>query len=163
MRSTIPAIAAATLLTLALPVQAEPQDENTIEVAPRLDAQQWAQSVTNSLNGQLRHIEIDQYHRVPEAIIQIRFEIADGAPVNIRMVEPSGMKWLDKATLHSVSQMRDLPALPAAQEGWTVRANIISAKDARTAHRMMQGMRQSDATRMASADGNKEIVLTAGS
>ncbi|GGD62418.1 energy transducer TonB [Croceicoccus mobilis] len=162
MRPIIPTIAAATLLTFALPVQSEPQEGSTIEVAPRMSADQWAQSVSKSLNGQLRQIEIDQYHSVPEAIIQIRFEIADGVPVNVRMVEPSGMKWLDRATLHSVAQMRGLPDMPASLEGWTVRANIISAKDSRTAQRMMRGMQHSAATQMASAESTREIVLTAG-
>lgn len=158
MRPLATAAAAFALLAISAPGTAM-QDSNEPILVDAMTTARWANTVGHSLNHNLRNIKEDAFHaEVPNAILQVRFEVEDGQAVNVRMIRASGTRWLDKAATRAVADMDDLPALPAADRGRTIQANIVSARNSMASDRLMRELQRSEAERIASADVERTVL-----
>lgn len=155
--------AALTQPAAAQPANAEPANAGQENGAPILvdaapDAAQWSATASRRLDRNLHRARADMPPDIPDAIVQIRFELVDGQPANLRLMRSSGKPWLDRDAMEAIAAMDDLPALPAAFQGREVQANIITARHSYQARRLQRELHKSEAARLASAPDEAGVL-----
>lgn len=149
MKSTL-VVAGCLCMAAVPPASARTGDTAPILVDAGPSVEQWARNAGHELDRNLLRARADMPPDIPDAIVQIRFELVDGAPANLRLMRSSGKAWMDREAMDSVAAMNGLPALPRAYAGRTLQANIITARYSAGARRLQRELQRSEAARVAS-------------
>lgn len=164
MKKILACVAAAILLTGAAPTLAKKGKNPPILVDADMSSIQWSSELSRSLDRELLRIRPSARTGMPDALVQVRFEVQDGKAVNARMFRRSGDRWLDRQAMRSIQRLDNIPDVPSdAGNSRTVQANIITA-NSDTAYRTLNArLMDMEKARMASSRADRTVIaLTAG-
>lgn len=151
MRTILASAAALILLTGAAPGLAKQGKNQPILVDAAISPAQWAEDVSSRLDRNLRVMQSINSAERGDAIIQIRFDVVDGAATNLRMMHSSGVPYVDGLARLAVKRLTALPQIQD-QPRQEVLANILVASDPQGMDRLEQKLARSESLRLASAD-----------
>ncbi len=161
MKTILASVAAVILLTGTAPSLAK---QEPILVDAALPTAQWASEVTRDLDRELLRIRPSARTGLPNGLVQVRFEVQDGKPVNVQMHRRSGDSWLDRQAVRSIERLDNVPDVPGASAyPQVVQANIITANSDRAYRELSDRLTVMEQARMASSGPDRTVIaLTAG-
>lgn len=152
------ATAAIVLLGSAPTIAKQDKNPPILVDAGNLTAQ-WAQDVSQDLDRELMKIRPAPREILPNGLVQIRFEVADGHPVNVRVHRQSGYRWLDRQAVRSVERLNNMSDIPyTADNTRTVQANIITARDEDAFRDLHDELIAVEEARMASSGPDRTVI-----
>lgn len=165
MKKILAVTASAILAVTAVPGMAKQDKNPPILVDANSASAQWASAASRDLDRQLQNMAVPMRRDFPNALVQIRFEVENGEPVNVRVHRQSGDRWLDRAAIRSVERMDNLGPIPVSYDGSrTVQANIITARDDRSFAVLNDELLTIEEARLASTGPDRTVIaLNAGS
>ena len=165
MKKILAATASAILAVTAVPGLAKQDKNPPILVDANSASAQWASAASQDLDRELQRMAVPMRRDFPNALVQIRFEVENGEPVNVRVHRQSGDRWLDRAAMRSVERMDNLGPMPVSYNGSrTVQANIITARDDRSFAVLNDELLTIEEARLASTGPDRTVIaLNAGS